>query len=432
MTLNSDVKSINCTSCGAGLDVLGGGRVTTHICPYCGTELDATDNYRALKRFNDKPRPKTPFPIGTTGEIQGVKYTVIGLLEHVEHWSGRSWAWLDHQLYSPTHGYAWLTLEEGHCTFSRRFRGPIRWMSSTWVERANSRPSVTDRIGQYKYYETTESEIRYAEGEFSWQPRKHDKTVTVSAMSNTQMMSFSQTGTEREVTLTTYLSAEDIAAGFGPGLKLNPGNVHPLQPFKRGKNSKFVQVVSAAYAMLCIVLTIVLFSQSERTVFVDRGISRAQLPYQATLQNIEAGKLVELTLSGNGVNTWSGFELEVTTPEDEVLFTVGRAIERYSGRDSDGNWSEGRNSAQLSFRAPVSGDYELYFDLDGEEAWNNSRASRPRGWTELTLTVRSGVKHVGWLMFAILGFAGAAAWPALREDLHRRARWRRSDWVDED
>ncbi|MQY44086.1 DUF4178 domain-containing protein [Epibacterium sp. SM1969] len=432
MTLNNDVKSINCTACGAGLDVLGGGRVTTHICPYCGTELDATDDYRALKRFNDKPRPKTPFPIGTIGEIKGVQYTVIGLLEHVEYWNGRSWAWLDHQLYSPTHGYAWITLEEGHCTFSRRFRRPITWMSPDWVERAETRPVVYAGGGRYNYYETTESEINYAEGEFSWQPRKHDKTLTVSAMSDTQMLSFSQTGSEREVTLTTYLSADDIAQGFGPGLKLKPGRVHPLQPFKQGPNSKFLQSASAIYAVICVLVLFVLSTQTGREVYADYAISRAELPYQAPLQNLKAGELVELTLSGNGVNTWSGFELEITSPEDEVLFTAGRAVERYSGRDADGNWSEGRNSAQLSFRAPVSGDYVLYLDLDSEEVWRASGASKPRGWTELGLTVRSGIMHVGWLMLAALGFGGVAAWPWLRANRHHKARWRRSDWTDED
>ena len=44
MSLGPHLKSIDCTACGAGLDILGGGRVTVHICPYCGTALDALDS----------------------------------------------------------------------------------------------------------------------------------------------------------------------------------------------------------------------------------------------------------------------------------------------------------------------------------------------------------------------------------------------------
>ena len=46
-----ELKSVDCTSCGAGLDILGGGRVTTHICPYCGSELDAQDSYKVLRKL---------------------------------------------------------------------------------------------------------------------------------------------------------------------------------------------------------------------------------------------------------------------------------------------------------------------------------------------------------------------------------------------
>ena len=30
--------------------------------------------------------------------------------------------WVDHQIFSPTHGYAWLTVENGFVTFVRKSR----------------------------------------------------------------------------------------------------------------------------------------------------------------------------------------------------------------------------------------------------------------------------------------------------------------------
>ncbi|MBT8153187.1 DUF4178 domain-containing protein [Epibacterium ulvae] len=430
MTLTS-VNAINCTSCGAGLDVLGGGRVTTHICPYCGTELDATANYRALKRFNDVPRPKTPFPIGTAGTIQGVDYTVIGLLEQVEHWGGKTYGWLDHQLYSPTHGYAWLTLEEGHCTFTRRYRRPL-WMSEHRVARANHRPTLRDKGEQFKYYETSTSEIRYAEGEFSWQPRKSDKTSTVSVLGETRMLSFSATGREREVEQTTYLSADEVKQGFGMDPGFSPARVHPLQPFNAGPNAGFQIKASAIFAVLCLILAGLFAGQSGRDVLGRVSLSRADLPFEQVLEGITAGELVQLRLAGNGINTWSELELEVNDPEDEVLFSTVRAVERYAGRDADGNWSEGSNRANATFRAPLDGDYTLFIDVDAEGDWTASGAARPNQWNQLSVSVDAGRKVIRWMIFATVVFGLMAGLPWLRARRHNAARWRGSDWVDED
>ena len=40
-----------------------------------------------------------------------VPFTVIGTIAWVEYYAQRSWHWVDHQVYSPTHGYGWLTVE---------------------------------------------------------------------------------------------------------------------------------------------------------------------------------------------------------------------------------------------------------------------------------------------------------------------------------
>ncbi|MEC8014532.1 MAG: DUF4178 domain-containing protein, partial [Pseudomonadota bacterium] len=90
MSRAADLLAVNCTACGAGLDVLGGGRVIVHVCPYCGTALDAVEGYRALRKFNETPRPDTMLEIGQSGEIFGVRYTVIGLLQLEERWGGRT------------------------------------------------------------------------------------------------------------------------------------------------------------------------------------------------------------------------------------------------------------------------------------------------------------------------------------------------------
>ena len=130
MTRSADIKSINCTSCGAGLNVLGGGRVQVMVCGYCGTELDAQDDFAKLRKFSDLRRPTSPFSIGMTGAIDGVVFTVIGTLGMRETWNRQVWTWVEHQVFSPTHGYAYLTFEDGKLSFTRRYRGSTR---PSWI-----------------------------------------------------------------------------------------------------------------------------------------------------------------------------------------------------------------------------------------------------------------------------------------------------------
>ena len=77
------LRAIQCPACGAGLDVLGGGRVAVMVCPYCTTELDAVQNFAALRKFDGLKRPNTPFRIGMEGEIAGVRHQIIGILGQV-------------------------------------------------------------------------------------------------------------------------------------------------------------------------------------------------------------------------------------------------------------------------------------------------------------------------------------------------------------
>ncbi len=426
MTLNADLKAINCTACGAGLDVLGGGRVTSHICSYCGTELDVLDDYKALRKFNDVARPNTLFPIGTTGHLRGADYTVIGLLEHVEKWQGRSWAWLDHQLYSPTHGYAWLTVENGHATFSRRYRRPV-WMSHRDVEISDHRPQLNEAGETFQYYETSTSTISYAEGEFTWSPQKGARTTTVSALSDTAMLSFSQTNQEREVSRTTYVPAAELAAAFGTDLDLSPAQTHPLQPFAGRENDGFLIKASALCAVICLCLATWIVSKPKHEVLAYQRLDISELPRSITLEIPEPDKRVQVSFNGNSSNSWTALGVHLEDPNGEDVFEVARTVEYYHGRDRDGSWSEGRNFARLSFIPKTVGAYVLTVAHEG--TGTEGRSAKPTEYVGLTARMGSGVS--GYLFGLAFAFAALMAWPIARRYTHKTRRWHGSDWSED-
>lgn len=433
MTRTSDLKTVNCTACGAGLDVLGGGRVTVHICPYCGTELDAQDSYKALRTFSDLKRPDTPFALGTKGKIHDVEYTVIGTLEHTETYKGRKWVWVDHQLYSPTHGYAFLTLEDGYVTFARRYRRP-GWLSEHQVERAETRPQVQVDGEAFTYYETTTSAITFAEGEFTWNPAIGDKSTAVSVLGEDSMLDFSQTGTERETFRSVLLPRAEVEASFGVKLPKVTAKWHPLSPFKGGKNFAFVRNWSAGFAALCLVLSVVFGMSSGQPVLEEVGMPVVGLPVEIPFEVTQPNHLVEIAIAADVNNSWASIGLEVTGPDDEVLFETGRTVEAYHGRDSEGSWSEGSGRANLRFVPEVAGTYKVTLGDAESGVWSDGTASKPNvAVSRLDLRIREGqMSGFGLSMLTVL-FGLIAGWQMLRRHRYNTGRrWRGSDWSDED
>ncbi len=423
--------AIDCTACGAGLDILGGGRVTTHICPYCGTELDALDGYKALRKFSNVERPDTPFALGSHGTLHDVQWTVVGILAHRETWAGKSWEWVDHQLYSATHGYAWLTLEDGHLTFARRVRG-VRsnlWIGTRWVETAETPPKVSMNGESFKYLQTSTSSVIFAEGEFTWSPSNGEQTTSVSAISDGAMLDFAQTGQEREIHRITYLDGPETLAAFGLDPEaLSPRGVHAVQPYKGWSETRFLTRASLTFAAVALVLAVLLSFWPGRTVLDPVTVGFSQLPRDVSIEITDPKRrLAGIYLSSNVSNSWAYVDLELYDPNDELLFEAGRTMEYYFGTDADGSWTEGNRSASLYFLPTVPGTYTLTLSAVEQGTWG----SGGRDASRVEVSARTGMAS-GWYLYLLaIGFALFAALFGAGRFIHNRRRWAHSDWSDD-
>lgn len=430
MTLAQAVTSINCTACGAGLDVLGGGRVTTHVCPYCSSALDAQHDYAVLEKYANADRPDSPFRIGMRGRLFGVDWVVIGTLAHRETWAGQVWEWVDHQVFSDTHGYAWLTVEDGHLVFTRRYRGPVTppWISERWVETAEHPPSVLCQGERFRYLQTSTSKVTFAEGEFTYSPRIGDTTMTISAMSRDHMLDFSQTGHEREIHRGTYVPVRDGLTAFDlPTDAVRPRGVHALQPLVSWRHAGFVIRTGLMAAALCVASGLVLHFQPGRQVLAPTVFALGDLPQTVALPIDNTAQLAGIYLESDVSNSWAYVALEVTDPEGAPLFEAGRTIQYYFGREDNENWSQGSRRAHLFFRPTLPGDYDLTVYPAETGVWGNQ-------WREpnqLSVSANQGVSSGLWMLLLGLGFGLFALMPVLRRAVHNHRRWRHSDWSDE-
>lgn len=428
MTL-AKLEPVSCPNCGSGLKVLGGGRVVVQVCGYCGTQLDTIENYRALRTFANLKRPDTPFSIGMTGQVLGVGWTIIGILGLREADGGVSWTWVDHLIYSPTHGYGWLTLEDGHLILTRRYRGAVSpgWMSVQGVEVAEKPPVVRAEGGSYKYYETSTAMVSFAEGEFTWRVGVGDKSVTVSALSGDAMLGFAQSGTEHEIERSTYLPQVETWASFGLP-PATPYKLHPLQPYQAGPNAGFLLWLGGIGAAICLAMTLVFAGMSGTVTVPNQTIARAALPMEVTVPVTSATGLTTISLSADVDNAWAFIEATLTDPEGKPVFAAGREVDFYHGYE-EGYWSEGSASTDIVFHPEVAGDYTLELDVpEGGRGEDTGLAPI----STLHVSAQSGGSSPLWTLIAALAFAGIAGFQLAGAMRHEKARWSGTDWTDDD
>ena len=91
----------------------------------------------------------------------------------------------------------------------------------------------------------------------------------------------------------------------------------------------------------------------------------------------------------NPVNSWTFIEGEVLDADEEYLFSFGDELGHYTGVDSEGPWTEHKNSYSVKLTLPEAGDYFLDFVAETSRGGDN---------TPLTVTVEklrgSSLPHI--------------------------------------
>ena len=425
MTRAGGLNSINCTQCGAGLSVLGGGRVLTHVCGYCGAVLDTQDNYKVLASIGKRNHPASPVQIGMTLTVEGVDFTVIGTIGKLEVWGGRHYGWVEHQLFSPTHGYAWLTYETGNFTFSRKVRDfdMAQWLDTVEVEAAEHPPRRVYRGETYRYYETSTAKIDFMEGEFNWVPELGEATTSITLLGPDAMLDLREGKTEKDVELTRLLPRAQVIEEMGLDRDAAAAApFHPLTPYAPLPEERFMRRAFVLSAVAALVMALVFGLMGGSRVLdrqsVQLGAGPVSFPFEITNTSQLARLRYETTVS----NAWVVLATRITGPDGALVVEGERLVEYYSGRDSDGAWSEGNRNANLNFRPVQAGPHQISISRnDGSGT----------GISIIDISITQGKPAAFWMyMVAVLFLLG---WIALvaRRAAHTKRRFLGGDWHEE-
>ena len=422
--MNDRVAAINCTNCGGALPVHGGHRVRTLTCGYCGTVMDRHADYQILDQYKNLRRPHSPLKIGMKARIKGVEHTLIGMIEYQMREEGVTYRWVDFQLYSPTHGYGWITYNNGHFVFTYRVRA-VPNPTNAWQRAPKTQVHALGRT--FKVYESYKARISYVEGELTWIAKLGDEARLTEAVDPPYQFTYESAKNEVEYSLGEYLDHDAVRAAFGPDLKLSaapPSDIHPAQPQTRRPLILALSRAGAIFAPIALVgtlATLVAGGGEIQRARVDDPRAGGVVPFTAASD----GYLYQLSLETPVSNSWAYLEVDLSlNGEDVEIGSLGRDIEYYFGRDADGSWSEGSQTATATFHVPQAGDYELDVRLvEAESATSN---------LPVTVTVRENVFVTRYFAaLLIVATIAAISGPALSY-MHERRRWQPVTGDDDD
>lgn len=416
------VRALNCPACGGALEIMAAGFTTNIVCQYCGSELDAVDPEIKLIARHQEAAASLELPLGTRGELRGVIWAVIGYLRRSDDWDG----WDEYLLFNPFHGYRWLTRTQGGWSFGT----PLMKLP-----KGSHFPSFDFGGKRFKVFNADMAiTTDYVLGEFYWRARKGDSVIASDYVGGDKMLSEEISGDEISWTLGEWLPFAEMHKAFGtpksPEWPRTGAAPLPHQPSPYPKDLLNFSIIAVIFAALGLALATYFGMPSEKQV-KDITVNYNRPPQEFTLGPLTvrgAQGIVTVETSGRVAgNSYVDFDyrlVERTTNEQIGSYT---ALERYNGRDSEGDWSEETNNATLKFSSVPAGTYDL--QVEATPAGNGVYA-------QPTYNVRISANTGGfflsnYILFLLLLFL-PVLWLLFRQISFSQQKYSESDAADDD
>ncbi|WP_273430641.1 DUF4178 domain-containing protein [Chitinibacter tainanensis] len=157
---------LDCPSCGSPLPYRAG-VATQLVCAACGSEVDCSgDRALVLTKHTEAERYHATLDCGDGAMIEGVKWTVIGLIEMAETDDADS-HWTEYLLYNWQQGFRWLVeAQDGWSWVTVLNRLPESWSAQHVVLDGQRYPQRFPAYG---------AKVLYAAGAFNWRVSVGDR-----------------------------------------------------------------------------------------------------------------------------------------------------------------------------------------------------------------------------------------------------------------
>jgi hypothetical protein len=359
------VRALDCPSCGGTIQLRAAGYTVTVACIYCGSLLDvANPDVRLIKEYHEAAA-QLEIPLGTRGTLRGVEWEAIGYVRRSE---GGDYPWVEYLLFNPYHGYRWLITNGRGWSFGEQLTRAPHWSDGSFALDGESyAPFFTDGRAQ----------VDYVLGEFYWRVKVGETVATDDYVRPGFMLSREANEQEISWSRSELLARREIGEAFGVSAPRNPWPPLPHQPSPYRKvMSVGWKIALGAFVFLLLVtmlfaggatllkqtLPVTLDGRENSVTFGPVTVTR---PYQLVRIRAEVP-----TLS----NAWVDLDYSLVNRANQETYQAYGVAERYSGRDSDGDWTEGSRGATVKLAAIPAGTYDLVVDYSGNR-WGSGSSS---------------------------------------------------------
>ena len=246
------VRQFNCPNCGASLTLqLATSKSMT--CSSCSSIIDVSQGIGGELKAAQQDEPVQPLiPLGSTGQLQGVQWQVVGFQHRMgtdpsdpdEHFG-----WEEYLLYNAKRGFTFLVdSTEGWSIVKPATGAPVV---------SSNGQSATYLGTKYQLKESYTAETNYVVGEFYWQVQRGQRTTNRDYASGSSLLSMEQTPAELTWSVGGKVASDAVAEAFKLNDKkdlLKRADVGPISAFK-GANNHVAIIIFIVLIMLVLMMS---------------------------------------------------------------------------------------------------------------------------------------------------------------------------------
>lgn len=365
-------------------------------------------------------RRKPDIPIGSTGELNGRQYTVVGMMRKRAD-NEAAW-WMEYCLTSPgIENYHILAEYNGHWTLIWKIADPENYDIEGYGKDAYD---VVYKLTNRKYYKYAKYHfnIEYAVGEFDWDILAECNSQEVTEYIDPPDIVVSEyQGDDSKWYQGTYIKPKDIAKAFGVE--------QSALPAKTGMGALEVPTFYSQRKPLLhfTILILIIISVAELTLSSLRPAKNVfsqdltittdtlgkVLPVRSSSFELNGSAPLDFTLQSNVHNGWVELDVSLVNEATGQSWEFSKAIEYYAGVEDGESWSEGGQEQTAHLNPVPKGTYHLNIQPYADAGTNPYFSVR---------IDQDGYPTSNIIMFLLVLFAYPAL-QYLRRYYHENERW---------
>lgn len=359
----SNQKSINkptnpnviCAKCNGELINNIGRKAFGIVCGKCnGLNVFDEKNKTAIRHVFSKSE-SIDIPIGSSGQINGITYNVIGFMQKNEKY--KTYTWKEYLIKNEADEFAYLSEYNGHYLLLHE----IDYFTdiSTGTQSFGFEGNTYHLFNQYKI------NIQCAQGEFPYNLIANRGDRVVEFIAPPYIMVCEKSEDEFRFYKGVSLKQSEVQKAFPGAIIPDQVGIGAAQLMYLGlSNFKFI-AINAIFIGIALIMQIIFASQtSEKMVFKEfydqnNYNDTSKVIVSSSFEIKKDQSAMQIDLQSNVKNNWFGVTIELINHQTGERFEVDKTIEFYSGVDDEGSWSEGSLSENVVLSQVPKGEYHL-------------------------------------------------------------------------